>query len=357
MSGGRKTRSWETRSRARSRLVGGAVFAATRPTLGGGGERVVRAAEQVEFGRVLEAGEKTGDKTPARGQPGDEQGAAKEPGAGGPVAQGGAQDFGLDRAERIRILDTPGPIGDFGEAAGGAPPGVRAAGEIEHGGAVARGKPQVGMARKLAPEIHVGELSGRRRGPAFVETVVGVEGMSAPREGHPEAAASKGGAVGGIREIVGEFQAIAVFEDAEREGARHVRAGEQALHLRDVAGEVEVAVAEVADDAAAGLLQGFVPVGLAAAGVLGVVEEEDARILASEGESGVAGDVVDAVADDEDLEVGNALAQHAFDGEAEHGAAVDGGGDDDGGGQPRAKRGRRRGGGRGRREAHDKAAM
>jgi len=100
--------------------------------------------------------------------------------------------------------------------------------------------------------------------------------------------------------------------DAYRERVGEVRSGEEPGHLLEESGQEDVVVADVADDLAARLAQCLVTVPLAAAHALREVEEPDA-IVGEERLDGSAGVALDAVADDEELELDSFLRQHAAD--------------------------------------------
>jgi hypothetical protein len=127
------------------------------------------------------------------------------------------------------------------------------------------------------------------------------------------------------------FEVVAVFPHEKGEATCHVGVSEKSEHFFDMVREVEIAVAEIANDATAGVLKGVVAIGFSAAGMLGVIEKPHARIEPFELKGGRAGVLMDAVADDEYFKVGDGLSEHAFDRQPEHGATIDRGRDNDGG--------------------------
>jgi hypothetical protein len=93
---------------------------------------------------------------------------------------------------------------------------------------------------------------------------------------------------------------------------REVEPGQKITHLLDVPRQPEVVVAEIADDLALGFLQRRVPVKLAVARALRVVEPADARIGSGQLVHQFPRHVRGAVPDDPDLEVGDSLRQGAL---------------------------------------------
>lgn len=93
-------------------------------------------------------------------------------------------------------------------------------------------------------------------------------------------------------------------------GMSEIRVLEQLTHHPHMIGKIQVVIRQVTDDAAACLMQRLVPISLAIARALGVIEEPDGRAGPS-----------DAIADDEDFH-GAGLPQRASDTGAEGGATI-----------------------------------
>jgi len=163
---------------------------------------------------------------------------------------------------------------------GPARPGPR--GKGEGGGRHAARAPAIAPLQEFAKEMPVGLLSLRRDVPPGFQPAVIIGAMPGAGQRHPIRAdhhALAEDRYGEIDRVEAQFVA---GKDVQRQRVGEIRVLQHPVKPGHMIGKPDVAIAQMADDLPAGLQDGLVPIGLAAALMLGMVEEGDARIAGDE---------------------------------------------------------------------------